>query len=82
MSDMMTNLTMFFFRLIFNRGWLSKEFDVFKCFQPCPSFEPSSELHPMDPCGNRKYTEDEDNGDAPSATAIGKLQLFAYIYLF
>ena len=80
MSDMMTKLNMFFFfRLIFNRGWLSKEFDVFKCFQPCPSFEPSSELHPMDPCGNRKYTEDEDNGDAPSATAIGKLQLFAYI---
>ena len=57
------------FRVLFNKGYLSKDWDVFTCFQKTSIFEPSSELHPMDPCGTKKYTEDDENGD--TATAIG-----------
>ena len=51
---------------------MSKEKDIFRCFQKT-ILEP--ELHPMDPCGTKKYTDDEENGDAPSATAIGNSQI-------
>ena len=72
-----------FFRILFTKGYLSKEWDLFQCFQKTV-FEPSSELHPMDPCGSgaKKYTDDEDGDSGLTATQIGILTLISSLFGF
>ena len=52
---------------LFNKNYLSKQWDVFGCFT-APKFEPN-ELFPMDPSGTKKYTEDDEGGAAGGAAA-------------
>lgn len=54
--------------VLFNKGYVSKKWDLFGCFDSGPKLEPS-ELMAMDPSGTKKYTEDDDSGGAAGAAA-------------
>ena len=56
--------------MLFNRKNLDKKYDIFNCFT-APKFEPN-ELFPMDPSGTKKYTENDEDGDAAAACAAAQ----------
>jgi len=63
--------------VLFNKGHVSKKWDLFGCFDSGPKLEPS-ELMAMDPSGTKKYTDnDDDTGGAGAVAAAAQATIEA-----